>query len=96
MNKYTVEYEVAIRKLLDVFVKQTPDEIAGDLRALGFKGRMRSPTGCPLAKFLRRNGYDGEVHRYVIKYNGAVIHMSKNIRGFVKEFDSGKYISLLE
>ncbi len=84
-----------LKKLLDDLGK-TPKQIAKKLLSLDCKGYKSNAYFCPIAQYLKSNGYRSiEVDIHSIYGDTELVEASKSISNFIEQFDEGKYPSLI-
>jgi hypothetical protein len=99
-----VDHEAAVAKLL-ADLGDTADAIADRLRALGIKGRARQACHCPVANYIeRQSAYTGaSVSRDLVlavdpdlNYEALEVPTPDAVAEFVRRFDDGVYLDLVE
>jgi hypothetical protein len=74
-----------------------PEQVANSLRALGIKGRRGDEYNCPIARCLRKKGYNVECVGSRNTFSPVVDKPIKNPNAifiFINSFDRGQYPDL--
>jgi hypothetical protein len=83
----------------------TPDSVADHLRSLDIKGKSTSACLCPIANYIRSQGFGGvSVNHMTVVVNIAgsgirppiEVRTPRPVRAFIQRFDDGVYLDLEE
>jgi len=75
------------------------EEIFTFMIARGIKGRREYSTDCPVARFLKEDGYASStvsVKKWVTKADALTVGTPPAVREFICDFDHNRYPSLVE
>lgn len=74
----------------------TPDRIAANLLLDGCYGRRRNPFSCPVATYLKKQGFRATVTQFDISAGSDYIMTPSHVRQFIVKFDEYEYPELIK